>query len=202
MFLKLASLYLLFLGANAQLPGIRGRGLQLRNRDHLGPFGPPDGQGSAGPQDGTGGFDGPPGGDGRREGGVLKGFMEGWLEDLTLGELSCDVPLEPECAWNLRGDAGVWVCRTLYNPFTGEPSSETDCVNPEWTVATTDICGFCEGFTPEVCECPCETRLGEEGVLVELTKPNGNVTERCFETSKAVTAVNRLEEISCKEVCD
>jgi hypothetical protein len=105
--------------------------------------------------------------------GALGAFIAGWTSSIEYGGLSC--PLsgsntsdEPACAATPNGDLGVWVCRSLTNPFTGESQSLSVCADSNHTIVAVDKCGCCGGSCPQVCECTCTTPFGDEGVRVAM----------------------------------
>jgi hypothetical protein len=142
--------------------------------------------------------------------GALGAFIASWTSSIEYGGLKC--PLsgantsdEPACAANLNGDLGVWVCRNLANPFTGESQSLSVCADSNQTIETVDECGCCGGSCPQVCECQCTTPFGDDGVRVAM---NGTVMgeeaafEVCMDSKFAVGIVGTSGSvISCVTNC-
>jgi hypothetical protein len=97
------------------------------------------------------------------------GGSGGIFGDLFDAEACGDATEEEDGCVTSFGQQGVWVCRTLHNPFTGTSSSHNVCANPNFVFADSDECGCCGGTCPSPCECSCD--LNEEddqaGVLVK-----------------------------------
>lgn len=55
---------------------------------------------------------------------------------------------EARCTYNAFRDEGLFVCRTLFQPVTGEASIQTVCCDPERALET-DQCGCCDGNCPD-----------------------------------------------------
>jgi hypothetical protein len=70
------------------------------------------------------------------------------FDETLLKDLSCptDVDNEPEC--DVRdGGLGTWLCRTMFDRFTGESDSLSTCGNAT-RAQPMDDCGCCEGALP------------------------------------------------------
>jgi hypothetical protein len=80
----------------------------------------------------------------------------------SLVDLSCNVAT-PTCAHNARGDAGLWVCRSLYHPLDGTKIQWNACVNPAEKELKTDTCGCCSGKCEVACTCRCNLANGANG---------------------------------------
>jgi hypothetical protein len=63
-------------------------------------------------------------------------------------ETAVSVNEEARCTYNAFGDEGLFVCRTLFQPVTGESSIQTVCCDPERALET-DQCGCCDGSCPD-----------------------------------------------------
>jgi hypothetical protein len=83
-------------------------------------------------------------------GGPCSNFNETLLEDLSC---PTDVDNEPDCAVR-DGELGTWLCRTMFDRFTGESESFSTCGNATRALPLDD-CGCCEGACPEECTCGC-----------------------------------------------
>jgi hypothetical protein len=130
----------------------------------------------------------------------LQTLLSEWLGALEMTNLRCgtqDQSTLPVCAWNLQGEAGVWVCRSIYNPETGVRESVNTCAHPELAFATLDQCGACPAETnaPEIveCTCPCTTTNGETGVGMNVM----GFMERCYAAGIVNTAVNNMPFVEC-----
>lgn len=128
-----------------------------------------------------------------------------WKDNLEASKQDCSsqqVDL-PSCSWNLRGEPGTWVCRSLYNPVTGERESRNACVHPEFSFSAIDTCGACvsdeSSATPStiaICTCACTSTRGESGVGISVF---GGVIELCYPEAMSNTAVNTFDFVSCGE---
>jgi hypothetical protein len=130
----------------------------------------------------------------------LQTMLSEWLGALQMEDLGCgtqDQSALPDCAWNLQGEAGVWVCRSIYNPGTGVRESINACAHPQLSFATLDQCGACpvEANAPEIveCTCPCTTNNGETGVGLNVM----GFMERCYAAGIVNTAVNSMPFVDC-----
>jgi hypothetical protein len=146
----------------------------------------------------------------------------------ALVNVTCTVPnttdaLVPDCAYNPMGDLGAWVCRTLYDPITGLPVTQSTCVDTDGKGLDSDTCGCCDSVCPVPCACACEIETfdGEiiEGVYVNMThhehlgfNPMSNWTSiemnetaaRCIPTAWATTILaqnNARGDPSCVATC-
>jgi hypothetical protein len=138
-------------------------------------------------------------------GSIMQDMILGWLNEIEFEPKDCpstEPPL-PACAYNPAGDEGIWVCRTLANPFTQQNHSLTMCVYENHTLAA-DECGYCNEFTPSICTCPCDDGAGVSvTVTPELPMlPDANVTfDVCMDPKIAVSAVSNMPWLSCSTSC-
>jgi hypothetical protein len=124
-----------------------------------------------------GNFRGPKGG----FGGLCGGIDESDLVDLACLDNSAN---EPNCALR-NGELGTWLCRTIFEPLTGESDSWSTCGNATRALPL-DECGCCDGVCPVECTvgCPLEG-VDDAGVLVTTARPSGETTEKCLAPDKA-----------------
>jgi hypothetical protein len=138
-----------------------------------------------------------------------------WKDNLEVSSQDCssqqvDLPL---CSWNLRGEPGVWVCRSLFNPLTGERESRNACVHPAFSYSTIDACGACaadatDADTPAAdgettpssstiatCTCACTSARGQAGIGISVL----GAIELCYPESMSNTAINTFDFVSCTE---
>jgi hypothetical protein len=163
----LSTLFLAMTGINAQRGGPRGGG---------------GGGGGGRPAPGSGGQR--PGQGGPRPGGP---FNEDSFVDLSNNCTDVD-PAEPACAL-MNGEAGTWLCRTLFEPTTGESESWSTCGNTTRALPL-DECGCCDGICPTPCTCDCVLE-GDSGagVLVGFTKQSGESGQECMVSEKAISVI-------------
>jgi hypothetical protein len=116
------------------------------------------------------------------------------------------------CIRNAAGDTGNWVCRTLYDPVSGIPSTDSVCAVPDVTLET-DQCGCCNGVCPGQCVCPCNL-IGQggqgTGFLVALASSSEQSMvapqllfggERCMRETSAIELVARNDRFTCVTTC-
>jgi hypothetical protein len=108
-----------------------------------------------------------------------------------LVDLSCPafVANEPDCALSHSGELGTWLCRTMFDRFTGESDSYSTCGNAT-SALLLDDCGCCEGACPVECEsvCPLDDVAGA-GVLVTETGPSGEEHQACLAPERAISLI-------------
>lgn len=130
----------------------------------------------------------------------LQDAIVGWVGDEIFADLNCTAPANtPACAYNLDGDEGVWVCRTLFNPFKRSGGDEdaqktTHCARPGFTLKDNDVCGSCDGAYPEPCTCKCTADGITDGVLVKLNQIEG---AQCVNAKWATSALNMFKVLEC-----
>jgi len=135
---------------------------------------------------------------GRRGGGIEGDLREIFGDESPFVNTTCpesSTTAEPDC-FARRGEVGSWVCRTLYNPFTGEAKEFNDCIT-ETRGLETDTCGCCGGVCPPTCPCECEMRNGETGVLVTGSEGERSI---CVPAERAVSMIV-ADRFSCVEEC-
>jgi hypothetical protein len=138
--------------------------------------------------------------------------ISAWKDNLEASSQDCSsqqVDL-PSCSWNLRGEPGVWVCRSLFNPLTGVRESRNACVHPAFSYSTIDTCGACaadavdetpatDGETPAstivTCTCACTSARGQTGIGISIL----GAIELCYPESMSNTAINTFDFVSCTE---
>lgn len=164
---------------------------------------------------------GPPNdGFGPKKGGPpgLRDVFDEYLTSITCPEVAdvpeCQPPPNPRKSSfddiSIDGD-GTWVCRTLYNPVTGETlEPQTICIDGEDGALSTDVCGCCEpDGCPSICDCGCTTRNNEDGVLVdfEVESDDGDedsldLTTECLPSSVAVSIIALSQgAVTCNTSC-
>ena len=79
---------------------------------------------------------------------------------------------DPVCPLNRNEDPGVWVCRSIIDPRSGEVTDTfSTCASPDFKKET-DECGCCGDECRLPCTCPCELDgVAEAGLLVDLVFP-------------------------------
>ena len=106
--------------------------------------------------------------------------------------------------------AGTWVCRTMYNPITGEVQKHHSVCVDDRHALITDKCGCCD---PEGCPKPCSCSCGEDGhgVLVDITPPKnddemdkseGTTFTKCVPSELAISAIAMTDRVQCHASCD
>ena len=120
---------------------------------------------------------------------------------------------------------GTWVCRTLYDPLTGDPEVFSACVNAASEALPTDACGCCDGTCPAVCTCRCDLPDGSgnpgvlgtlkmmpmmmmepphwddtNGTAVDAGHWNATAPEICVPSEVAVSMV-AMEQLTCVTEC-
>jgi hypothetical protein len=132
---------------------------------------------------------GPPG-LGGREGGFRGRGPFGGIDESDLVDLACpdNSANEPNCALR-NGELGTWLCRTIFEPLTGESDSWSTCGNATRALPL-DECGCCDGVCPVECTvgCPLEG-VDDAGVLVTMARPSGETTEKCLAPEKAISLI-------------
>jgi hypothetical protein len=154
---------------------------------------------------------GGPGGRGGRNGGSGGGPFGG-IDESTLVDLSASCPGdatdEPDCALR-NGELGTWLCRTIFEPLTGESDSWSTCGNATRALPL-DECGCCEGACPVECTCGCPLEgVADAGVLVTKTRPSssGEETEnenegKCLAPEKAISLIAKPgDRFQCVTEC-
>jgi hypothetical protein len=127
----------------------------------------------------------------------LQDAIEGWLQDEVFEELNCVAATNaPDCAYNVDGDLGVWVCRTLFSPFDGNTANMTHCAVPQYTLQNNDKCGSCDGTYPTPCTCACTVDTDGDGVYITR---EGD--QACVNAKWANNALNRFDTVACVTVC-
>jgi hypothetical protein len=178
----LITLFLAMTGISAdKLGGDRG----LKGKHHKGSKGSKGPKGWEGPKD--------------EFGGPCSKFNETLLEDLSC---PTDIDNEPDCAVR-DGELGTWLCRTMFDRFTGESDSFSTCGNATRALPF-DYCGCCEGACPVACTCGCTLEeVADAGVLVTETGPEGDTRERCFAPENAISMIAKPEgSFQCVTECD
>lgn len=114
-----------------------------------------------------------------------------------------------------RLEAGFWVCRTLFDPFTGVASSKSVCVGEGAFLDSNDRCGCCAETVgnataavptcPALCTCECDLDTDGSNAGVWITSGIGLVeqlvSERCVDPKWAVSTTSRFADINCLEDC-
>ena len=99
--------------------------------------------------------------------------------------------------------SGTWVCRTVYNPVTGEAKTNSACIDDKVALIT-DQCGCCE---PDGCPAPCTCTCKEgHGVLVDFKKesPDGEEVAsftKCVPPEVAISVVAMDDHATCHTTC-
>lgn len=136
----------------------------------------------------------------------LEDAITDWLGSEVFEEKDCRSTLPddvPECAYNINGDAGVWICRTLYNPLDGSKQESTACAVPKFTLKNNDVCGSCNGMYPQQCPCACSVNDDDDdtmdGVYVTL---QGATEKSCVNAKWALGARVTFESVRCVAAVD
>lgn len=121
----------------------------------------------------------------------------------------------PECL-DRAGNEGFWVCRTITDPFTEEPVSESVCIGAGWFLDDNDECGCCpstdgtsdEPTCPDPCPCACDLEGTGDGVWVTtdwIMADMENATDAnhqiCIDSRVAISVANGFGPMSCVEEC-
>lgn len=127
-------------------------------------------------------------------------FVSEWLTEDVFGNLNCSEPAGPTCAYNLEGDEGVWVCRSIKNPFKldSDPVNRTLCSPPNFSFVNNDQCGSCDGTYPTPCTCLCDFQGTGDGVLVTL---DGGTSRECVNADWATGALVSFDSLRCVTAC-
>jgi hypothetical protein len=126
----------------------------------------------------------------------LQDALEDWFGDEIFADLNCSAAENaPPCAYNVDGDEGVWVCRTLFSPFDGNTTNMTHCAVPKYTFQNNDQCGSCDGTYPTLCTCTCTVDTAGDGVYITI---DGGVEVQCVNAKWANNALNRFG-VACAE---
>lgn len=133
----------------------------------------------------------------------IREALDEWIKEEAFGELNCTKPEgAPTCGYNIDGEEGIWICRTLYNPFRrNEETKVTHCAVPRFTLKFNDECGSCDGTYPTPCPCACDTNGNgfDDGVYILVEgEPS---SKQCVNSRWAVTAVLRFDKVICATDC-
>jgi hypothetical protein len=139
------------------------------------------------------------------------GFVDDWEKSVAFTNNTCPknvttAVVEPVCL-NLRGGQGFWVCRTLYDPFSGVASNQSVCIDKGEYLAKNDQCGCCGASCPQSCPCKCNLSGSggtNNGVLVTnyLFDTDISFGNRCVTPEFATAAVSRYGgNIECLDKC-
>jgi hypothetical protein len=112
------------------------------------------------------------------------------VDESALVDLSCPafVANEPDCAFG-DGELGTWLCRTMFDRFTGESDSYSTCGNATRALLLDD-CGCCEGACPVECESVCSLNgVAGAGVNVTETGPSGEEHYACLAPERAISLI-------------
>ena len=149
--------------------------------------------------------------------GFAFGFIEDWSESAVTTNQTCvNADNAPAC-FDATGNDGFWVCRTLTDPYTAQPSSKSVCIGAGAFLDGNDACGCCPSTTngtsaastcPDQCPCVCDRDGVGDGVwiMTDLNVLNiENTTDlniqNCVDPRLAISATNGFGSISCVEEC-
>jgi hypothetical protein len=113
------------------------------------------------------------------------------VDESALVDSSCPayVASEPNCTTSHDGELGTWLCRTMFDRFTGESDSYSTCGNAT-SALLLDDCGCCEGACPDECESVCSLDgVAGAGVLVKETGPSGEEHQACLAPERAISLI-------------
>lgn len=129
----------------------------------------------------------------------VQSYVSEWMTEEVFGNLNCS-SAGPKCAYNIEGDEGVWVCRSLSNPFklNSEPVNQTICSPANFTFINNDKCGSCDGTYPTPCTCSCDFQATKDGVLVAL---DGSPSRQCVDKGWATSSLVSFESFKCVTEC-
>lgn len=119
-----------------------------------------------------------------------------WFEKPNATTIDCHNAGEPVCSFNPRGDNGTWVCRTLFDLWTGKSREFTACIDPQMALAS-DGCGCCGGSCPSQCTCDCVLFDGTAGVRIKFEHDGHN---QCVPSVNAIAMV-AMGGFSCATNC-
>jgi hypothetical protein len=141
------------------------------------------------------------------------GYLEDWYNSVNLTDTVCNNTESgaPECL-AANGQTGFFVSRTLFNPFTGEPSSDPVCITEGYFMENVDSCecsvpeGEIEPVCPEVCPCACDFLEIDDGVLIKYNATWFSPTEevqQCVSQSWATSVTTGVlsEKVFCVSEC-
>ncbi|GAX10947.1 hypothetical protein FisN_2Lh477 [Fistulifera solaris] len=129
----------------------------------------------------------------------VQNYVSQWMTEDVFGNLNC-TSAGPRCAYNLEGDEGVWVCRSVRNPFklNSEPVNETLCSAPDYSFVDNDKCGSCDGIYPTPCTCSCDFQATNDGVFVTL---DGSSKRQCVNKAWATSSLVSFDSFKCVTEC-
>ena len=114
------------------------------------------------------------------------------------------------------GRDGFYVCRTLYNPYTGIPQDKTLCIdhgenededqqqqNRKRMMVPNDACGCCDGVCPEdlieeQCQCRCDLNGINDGLLIVS---NRLASSKCVSREDGIATVGQQLDVQCSTAC-
>ena len=144
------------------------------------------------------------------------GFIEDWSESAVTTNQTCTNEDDAPACFDATGNDGFWVCRTLTDPYTAQPSSKSVCIGTGSFLDGNDACGCCPLTTnstsaptcPKQCPCVCDLEGTGDGVWIntDLNVLNiENATDlnikKCVDPRWAISGINGFGRIVCLEEC-
>ena len=149
--------------------------------------------------------------DNDNEEGFAFGFIEDWSESAVTTNQTCvNADNAPAC-FDATGNDGFWVCRTLTDPYTAQPSSKSVCIGAGAFLDGNDACGCCPSTTngsstaptcPDQCPCVCDRDgVGDDVRILNIENTTDLNIQNCVDPRLAISATNGFGSISCVEEC-
>jgi hypothetical protein len=144
------------------------------------------------------------------------GFIEDWSNSAVTTNQTCVNEDDAPACFDATGNDGFWVCRTLTDPYTAEPTSKSVCIGTGSFLEGNDACGCCSSTTngtasptcPAPCPCTCDRDGTDDGVwintdlnVLEIENATDFNIRKCVDPRWAVSAVNGFGRITCLEDC-
>ena len=144
------------------------------------------------------------------------GFIEDWSESAVTTNQTCVNEDDAPACFDATGNDGFWVCRTLTDPYTAEPTSKSVCIGTGSFLDGNDACGCCSSSTngtsapacPAPCPCTCDRDGTGDGVwintdlnVLEIENATDFNIRKCVDPRWAVSAINGFSRITCLEEC-
>jgi hypothetical protein len=144
------------------------------------------------------------------------GFIEDWSESAVRTNQTCVNEDDAPACFDATGTDGFWVCRTLTDPYTAEPTSKSVCIGAGSFLEGNDACGCCPSTPngtgtptcPEQCPCVCDREGTGDGVwintdlnVLDFENATDLNIKNCVDPRWAISGVNGFSRITCLEDC-